>query len=46
MHSANVSHRDIKPSNILATENCEISLCDFGLARQIEDSEIQDDKFA
>lgn len=39
LHSANIVHRDIKPSNILATENCEICLCDFGLARKIEDSE-------
>ena len=31
MHSANVVHRDIKPGNILATEECEIQLCDFGI---------------
>mmetsp|Transcript_99781 Transcript_99781/g.149460 ORF Transcript_99781/g.149460 Transcript_99781/m.149460 type:complete len:95 (+) Transcript_99781:478-762(+) len=36
MHSANVIHRDLKPSNILATENCDIKMCDFGLARNIE----------
>ena len=44
MHSANIIHRDIKPSNILATENCEICFCDFGLARKIEDAEEEDDK--
>ena len=37
MHSANIIHRDIKPSNILANEKCEVRLCDFGLARKIED---------
>lgn len=46
LHSANIVHRDIKPSNILATENCEICFCDFGLARQIEDAEADDTKFA
>jgi mitogen-activated protein kinase 1/3 len=44
MHSASIIHRDIKPSNILATENCEICFCDFGLARKIEDAEEEDDK--
>jgi len=37
-------HRDIKPSNILATENCEICFCDFGLSRIIEDAEAEDNK--
>lgn len=35
MHSASVIHRDIKPSNILATTDCRIRMCDFGLSRQI-----------
>lgn len=33
LHSANVIHRDIKPSNILLTAQCNVLLCDFGLAR-------------
>lgn len=33
LHSANVIHRDLKPSNLLVNSNCEIKLCDFGLAR-------------
>merc|ERR1719316_1268521 len=33
LHSANVVHRDLKPSNILANKNCDIKICDFGLAR-------------
>lgn len=36
VHSANVLHRDLKPSNILANANCDLALCDFGLARGIE----------
>jgi mitogen-activated protein kinase 1/3 len=26
-------HRDLKPSNILANKNCDLKICDFGLAR-------------
>lgn len=33
IHSANVIHRDLKPSNILVNYNCEVKICDFGLAR-------------
>jgi len=36
LHSANVIHRDLKPSNVLATEECDIQICDFGLARIID----------
>ncbi|KAK6872570.1 Extracellular signal-regulated kinase 1 [Candida tropicalis] len=33
MHSAKVIHRDLKPSNILVNEQCDLKICDFGLAR-------------
>ena len=33
IHSAGVMHRDIRPSNILINANCDIRICDFGMAR-------------
>ncbi|ODV64099.1 mitogen-activated protein kinase [Ascoidea rubescens DSM 1968] len=39
LHSANVLHRDLKPSNLLLNANCDLKLCDFGLARSIASSE-------
>jgi len=33
MHAANVIHRDIKPGNLLVNGNCDLKICDFGLAR-------------
>lgn len=33
IHSANVLHRDLKPANILVNENCDLRICDFGMAR-------------
>jgi len=35
MHSGAMLHRDIKPSNILLNSDCQVKVCDFGLARSI-----------
>ncbi|KAH7433713.1 hypothetical protein KP509_07G082400 [Ceratopteris richardii] len=35
IHSANVLHRDLKPGNLLINANCDLKICDFGLARTI-----------
>ncbi len=33
IHGCNVVHRDLKPSNLLLNQNCDLKICDFGLAR-------------
>ena len=33
IHSSNVIHRDLKPRNLLVNSNCDLKICDFGLAR-------------
>uniref|UniRef100_A0A7S2S2I0 Mitogen-activated protein kinase n=1 Tax=Rhizochromulina marina TaxID=1034831 RepID=A0A7S2S2I0_9STRA len=33
LHTSNVVHRDMKPRNLLVNSNCDLKICDFGLAR-------------
>lgn len=38
IHSAGIYHRDLKPANCLVNQDCSVKICDFGLARTIDDS--------
>ncbi|KAL7562804.1 hypothetical protein ACA910_006447 [Epithemia clementina (nom. ined.)] len=38
IHSCKVLHRDLKPSNLLVNSNCDLKICDFGLARGVGSS--------
>lgn len=39
LHSSNIIHRDIKPGNLLVNSNCVLKICDFGLARVLENDD-------
>jgi mitogen-activated protein kinase 1/3 len=42
IHSCRVLHRDLKPSNLLVNSNCDLKICDFGLARGINERDYDD----
>lgn len=37
IHKAGVIHRDVTPANILVNTNCDLKICDFGLAKEESD---------
>jgi mitogen-activated protein kinase 1/3 len=37
LKTSNIMHRDLKPSNILITPECNVKICDFGMARSVEE---------
>ena len=42
MHSAEIIHRDLKPSNLLLNSDCLLKICDYGLARSLENEKNND----
>lgn len=45
IHSADVLHRDLKPGNLLVNADCDLKICDFGLARGFSENIEQNSGF-
>ena len=45
IHSANVLHRDLKPGNLLVNADCQLKICDFGLARGYHENPVKNNQF-
>lgn len=45
IHSADVLHRDLKPGNLLVNADCQLKICDFGLARGYSENPIENNQF-
>ncbi|CUS23690.1 LAQU0S11e02080g1_1 [Lachancea quebecensis] len=45
IHSADVLHRDLKPGNLLVNADCQLKVCDFGLARGYSENPVENNQF-